>query len=1012
MNHSLSQRKMESTGSARGARRRQPYAWLGTGVLGVGIGAALAGAGLAHADGGRGTDASPGPSSSSESSSAAPAGTVGNRTPGRAAFGPGVRVSTAAASVPTATSGNGRTTVRASASVYPVATPATSPPLGVVKATPVAVNPAQTAAVPVSTAQAAQAAVSPAKTIPVAAATVPAQIPSTTKAPETSLGAGPGVGGSTVFGKPGALRNSVLASAGFVPKSPAAMTPVPPSAPLTRVWQPTTRDLGPVVGAVVWAAHEVSYQLQGLTPLVKAVQLPTAGPQTTVAGTLNTVGPFGNPVAFSVTGQPGSGSVTLDQQGFYTYTPGAALATTGGTDTFTVTATDTGFHLENIFGLPGHHTTVTVPVSVAATPLTEPAASGDIAYSVTNTSYQPMQFANYTVNQASLSPAPGTVITTGQSALFEVAPGNSVAVAINPVGVSHDGVLNTIGVGYLPFGIGVQPDGSRVYVANQNSNTVSVINTTTNSVQANIGLGGGLSPFGLAVSPDGTHVYTADYASNAVTVIDTATETSSAVVGVGKYPKMVAVSPDSSRVYVTNSGSNSVSVIDSASNTVTATIGVGTTPLGVAASPDGARVYVANVGSGSMSVIDAGTNQVTGFINTSANWVAVSPDSKVVYATSADNVVKVIDTATNQVTDTISIPVPAGAGASLGMPAVSADGGRLFVPNILGNSVVQIDTATKKITNTVGVGKYPDYVAVSPDGTRAYVSNGSGNSVSVIGVVAPGTIGDGGVAQYTLTIDGSGQVSCSAKGSNQCEVSGTSVYLDDTPGTIYYVPVEDAQGQSNVLQNLVYSDTSNATFFTKSSPTVGYTNPLIPNGYSPYYNGTSATSKNTYYISSTTSQTSNVEYNVSVAVQQQAKMGALTLIAEEGAQYTWGTSTTNSFTYTQATTQTVRPGEVLYLYVENAVYRFYGDWNVLYGNTTYVLQNVWYDTPYSYSGYPSYLAAYTCDVGSAKCAQLAAGDLSGLDNPFPKTLPTYPVAESNKDNNYNTSPANAVTTSA
>ena len=877
-----------------------------------------------------------------------------------------------------------------------MATPATSPPLGVVKATPVAVNPAQTAAVPVSTAQAAQAAVSPAKTIPVAAATVPAQIPSTTKAPETSLGAGPGVGGSTVFDKPGALRNSVLASAGFVPKSPAAMTPVPPSAPLTRVWQPTTRDLGPVVGAVVWAAHEVSYQLQGLTPLVKAVQLPTAGPQTTVAGTLNTVGPFGNPVAFSVTGQPGSGSVTLDQQGFYTYTPGAALATTGGTDTFTVTATDTGFHLENIFGLPGHHTTVTVPVSVAATPLTEPAASGDIAYSVTNTSYQPMQFANYTVNQASLSPAPGTVITTGQSALFEVAPGNSVAVAINPVGVSHDGVLNTIGVGYLPFGIGVQPDGSRVYVANQNSNTVSVINTTTNSVQANIGLGGGLSPFGLAVSPDGTHVYTADYASNAVTVIDTATETSSAVVGVGKYPKMVAVSPDSSRVYVTNSGSNSVSVIDSASNTVTATIGVGTTPLGVAASPDGARVYVANVGSGSMSVIDAGTNQVTGFINTSANWVAVSPDSKVVYATSADNVVKVIDTATNQVTDTISIPVPAGAGASLGMPAVSADGGRLFVPNILGNSVVQIDTATKKITNTVGVGTYPDWAAVSPDGAHLYVSNGFSNSVSEVGVLAPGTTGDGGVTQYTVTMSG-GTVSCSAKGSNQCAVGDTAAYLEDPPGQQFFVPSDNAQQQSDVLQNLVKDDLSNAVFTAKGQPTIGYTNPMLPINFVPYTNLTSNNSTNSYTVTTTTSETDSTQYQVAVKESAKTKIFGLELAAELSFQQTTSTAVTNTTTYTQTVSQTLNgrvpgPAESLFLYYETPVYRFYGDWSVQYGNTTYNLVNVWYNTPYVAPGWPTYLAAYTCDVGSIQCTQLQQGQIPDYyPNPWPVIGEPLPI---------------------
>jgi len=759
----------------------------------------------------------------------------------------------------------------------------------------------------------------------------------------------------------------------------------------------TPRNYGPLLGVVVGLLKELQYVAADQKPSLKPLQLPSSATQSTVAGTLDAYTFNGDPFTVIVTVQPTKGTVTIDpRNGSYTYAPNAALAATGGTDSFTVTAIDTGCHpLAALFGQPAHATTVTVPVTLSATaPVT---STGTTAYSITNTSYQTMQVAYYETNGASLSPAPGTTIATGESFKFEIPDDNSVTVHLNPSNVGHEGATHTVGVGYLPFGIGVQPDGPRVYVANSNSNTVSVINTATNAVQATVGLGGGFTPQGLAVSPDGKHVYTANYGSNSVSVIDTVTLTSSAVVGVGKYPKGVAVSPDSRSVYATNYGSNSVSVIDAASNTVTATIGGVGYPIGVVASPDGTRVYVASGINGFdvVSVIDAATNKVIGSINTSANFLTVSPDSKVVYATSA-NVVKVIDTATNQVTDTISIPVPAGASVSLGMPAVSADGGRLFVPNILGNSVVQIDTATKKITNTVGVGTYPDWAAVSPDGAHLYVSNGFSNSVSEVGVLAPGTTGDGGVTQYTVTMSG-GTVSCSAKGSNQCAVGDTAAYLEDPPGQQFFVPSDNAQQQSDVLQNLVKDDLSNAVFTAKGQPTIGYTNPMLPINFVPYTNLTSNNSTNSYTVTTTTSETDSTQYQVAVKESAKTKIFGLELAAELSFQQTTSTAVTNTTTYTQTVSQTLNgrvpgPAESLFLYYETPVYRFYGDWSVQYGNTTYNLVNVWYNTPYVAPGWPTYLAAYTCDVGSIQCTQLQQGQIPDYyPNPWPVIGEPLPI---------------------
>jgi YVTN family beta-propeller protein len=104
------------------------------------------------------------------------------------------------------------------------------------------------------------------------------------------------------------------------------------------------------------------------------------------------------------------------------------------------------------------------------------------------------------------------------------------------------------------------------YITNQDSNTVSVINTATNTVTATIPIGV-VEPNAVAVSPDGSKVYVTIPGSNTVLVIDTATNTVIATIPVGRAPQGVAVSPDSSKVYVANPGDDTVSVIATATNT-------------------------------------------------------------------------------------------------------------------------------------------------------------------------------------------------------------------------------------------------------------------------------------------------------------------------------------------------------------------------------------------------------------------------------------------------------------
>lgn len=114
----------------------------------------------------------------------------------------------------------------------------------------------------------------------------------------------------------------------------------------------------------------------------------------------------------------------------------------------------------------------------------------------------------------------------------------------------------------------------------------------------------GSKPQGMAVTPDGTKLFVANNLDNSVSVITTEGNSVATISSVGLAPMGMAISPDGSHAYVANSGGNSVSVINISSGLIEyPTVNVISAPSGVAVSPDGSRGYVVNSGSGQLSEI-------------------------------------------------------------------------------------------------------------------------------------------------------------------------------------------------------------------------------------------------------------------------------------------------------------------------------------------------------------------------------------------------------------------------
>lgn len=369
-----------------------------------------------------------------------------------------------------------------------------------------------------------------------------------------------------------------------------------------------------------------------------------------------------------------------------------------------------------------------------------------------------------------------------------------------------------IPVGNTPEGITLTPDGARAYVANRGSNTVSVIDTATDTVIDTIATGAG--PTDVAISPDGTRAYVAVFDDGLVSVFDLASNTLVTDIPVGSGATMAAVTPDGTRVYVTRQTTDTVSVIDTASNTVTDTVTVGTGPTGVVITPDGTRAYVASY-SGSVSAIDIATNTVIATILAGdvPILLAVSSDGARVYVTNAgSSSVSVIDTATNTTTDNI------GVSAQPRFPALSPDGAHLYVPNSGPDTVSVIDTATRTVVENIGAGEGPTGIAVFPAGTRAYVGNVDAGTVDVMGTtvipdqgpmaggttvtltghhLANATAVHFGTAQAVITANTATSVTViSPAGAGVVPVTVTTAGGTGTLGAFYYMPVPALTGIS------------------------------------------------------------------------------------------------------------------------------------------------------------------------------------------------------------------------
>ncbi|MEV4706439.1 YncE family protein [Actinoplanes sp. NPDC049316] len=359
---------------------------------------------------------------------------------------------------------------------------------------------------------------------------------------------------------------------------------------------------------------------------------------------------------------------------------------------------------------------------------------GGVGVAVALTRDQPVlrtEAAPGTLPSVAATPPADPATTAATGAAPAPAAVARVPLAARVVSVAKPAVTGTIRVGAEPEGVAVSPDGRTIYVANQNSRFLSIVDARTRQVTP-VRLRN--TPRFVTVSRDGALVYVSMYekdkTGSGMAVVSAADRKVVRYVATGQQPYALAVAPDG-RVWVPIHSQRKVEVYEPGKKSPDAQVTVPPNPHAVAFSAPLQRAFTANHESNALSIIDTHTDRLLASVPVSKapHSVAVAPDGRTVLVAGYE-----ADTADLIDAVTMRRIGPIRVGDMPQSVAFAADGAHAYVVNEGDDTVSVLDGRTGKVTATVAVGGSPRTIAVAPDGRWAYVSNGHDDTISVLRV--------------------------------------------------------------------------------------------------------------------------------------------------------------------------------------------------------------------------------------------------------------------------------------
>jgi len=328
-----------------------------------------------------------------------------------------------------------------------------------------------------------------------------------------------------------------------------------------------------------------------------------------------------------------------------------------------------------------------------------------------------------------------TLLSAGAPAADRAFVSNEDGESVTVLNTREGSVEATVQVGKRPRGLKLSRDGSVLYVAvsglpkcppsvpdaecaklkhDLEADGIAMIATATLKLRGL--LKSGSDPEQFDVSHDGKRLFIANEDSARVTVLDNSGGAILGTIEVGHEPEGVRMSPNGKWALVTSETDSTVSIIDSSSLEVLKTVHVGLRPRDVAFTPDSKMAYVSGEGDASLSRVPIPSAEpVTHVLQLSQTarpmGVVFDPARKRIYvSTGRGGSVAVVQEEGSGGRLLKEIPV----GARPWGIALSRDGRQLYTANGPSNDVTIVDTSSLSVVKKVPVGKGPWSVVVGP----------------------------------------------------------------------------------------------------------------------------------------------------------------------------------------------------------------------------------------------------------------------------------------------------------
>ncbi|HXQ97479.1 MAG TPA: YncE family protein [Verrucomicrobiae bacterium] len=274
-------------------------------------------------------------------------------------------------------------------------------------------------------------------------------------------------------------------------------------------------------------------------------------------------------------------------------------------------------------------------------------------------------------------------------------------------------------------------------VLNKAESALAIVDPRTLKVVAKVPTGP--IPHEVAVSSDGKLAVETNYGAHqdgtSLSVIDLVTQTELHRVELGLLRGPHGVAFIDGKAWFTAEGSKEIARYNPGTNQVDWVLEIGQNRTHMLVpSRDGRTIYTANVNSDSVSVCalekeppGARWSQTIIPVGKGPEGMDLSPDGKQLWvANSHDGTVSIVDTAAKKVMQTIDVKTKFSNRLKF-----TLDGKLVLITDLGSGDLLVMDAATQKEVKRLHLGKSVEGVFIAPDGVRAFVAETGENKVAV-----------------------------------------------------------------------------------------------------------------------------------------------------------------------------------------------------------------------------------------------------------------------------------------